>query len=222
MKVTGPLEGLLVEATGSGGLRGYTNNKVMNDLDGKDKINTTDALGDGGIAQIIKSIPGKILNTAQLKVDPPTARTIAARFYNHSMQTPTAVEISVKANHNGVISAHGITVERMPDGDQEAFIHILEQFDQGKVAPLLEKDNVITIMTGLLKLSDAEERKTRELMFKCRCSKEKAEDIIQAVAAEELKELAEDGKPHTIICHMCGQDYTISADTIQKLINDKT
>ena len=46
MNVSGPLGGVLVEATGEGALRGFTNRKVIDELDGQQPVDTTEAWGN--------------------------------------------------------------------------------------------------------------------------------------------------------------------------------
>lgn len=221
IKVSGPLGGLVVEAMNSGGLRGYTNVKVINELDGYNTINSSAALGEQGSASIIKSLPGKVLNQAQFDINPPSIRTILARFFNHSMQIPTAAEINVVSDTSGLISARGITAERMPDGDHDVFIRILERFEDGSVKQHLNNSPDLQSLARVLELNDISEKIQRSLLFACRCSRNKAEQILTTLPDNELLEMINDGKSHVIHCHMCGEDYSIPPEIIKKLLADK-
>lgn len=216
-RTSGPLAGFLVEATGTGDLRGFTYKKVLNEMDGNDTIDPLEALGDTGTVQIIRTLPGKILNQAQLKVDPPSPRTILARFFNHSMQIPTAVEIMAHSDSGGLGFARAIMAQRMPDGDVNAFVRILEAFSGEGIRQWLAGPHEMGSFDEVAGLDDIEMNSTTELRFQCRCSRDKIEDVIRTLPPEERRDMLAQDKSHTVTCHMCSEDYTISPDRLLEL-----
>jgi len=221
MKVSGPLGGLLVEVTGAGALRGFTNQKVIDELDTRLPVDTTEAWGTSGSIQIVTSVPGRILNQAVLIVNPPLMRYVVARYFNHSLQVPTACALRVEAGSGGLISARGVLAQRMPDADAEAFVHVLECFEDNRVAECLAEGPAFseTWMTGfgeLLQLPDIHVRETRPLMFKCRCSRERVLAVLKSLSREELEAREEDGQD--ITCHMCGHTYSATPDEIREML----
>ena len=61
MKCKGPLGGMNVECTGEGGLRGYTEKKILDDFDGMGTPKDAAVIGAKRI-QVTRSLPGKILS----------------------------------------------------------------------------------------------------------------------------------------------------------------
>lgn len=221
MNVSGPLGGILVEATGEGALRGFTNRKVLNDLDSRLPVDTTAAWGDSGSVQIVTSSPGKILNQAVLNVNPPLMRFVVARYFNHSQQVPSACAIRVEAGSGGLISARGMLAQRMPDSDMEAFVKVLECFEGNQVTErLADADAFSAVWLGafgeLLGLPDIAVRDTRALMFKCRCNRERVLAVLKSLSREELEERVEEGQD--ITCHMCGHTYSATPEEIRALL----
>lgn len=215
----GPLRGMMVEAMGNGGLRGFTNAKILNELDGLDVIATEDAWGPSGSVQILTSVPGKILNQAALNVNPPRMNYVLARYFNHSMQVPTACEIHARADAGGIIVARGLLAQRMEDSDQEAFVRVLEQFEAGAVREALSQSLDCKAFGEAFELPDIEERETRTLMFQCRCTKERTLAVLKTLSKGELEAMISSGESQSITCHMCGDSYSATVDDLKAVLD---
>ncbi|MDP6524696.1 MAG: Hsp33 family molecular chaperone HslO [Kiritimatiellia bacterium] len=220
-RTSGPVTGFLVEATGTGDLRGFTYKKVLNEMDGDEQIDPLKALGETGTVQIMRTLPGKILNQAQLKVDPPSPRTILARFFNHSMQIPTAVEILAHSDSGGLGFARAIMAQRMPDGDVTAFVNVLEAFSGAGIRQWLAEPHDTGSFDEVVGLGDIEMNSTTELRFQCRCSIDKIEEVIRTLPPEERRDMLDQDKSHSVTCHMCSEDYTINSDRLRELVEEK-
>ncbi len=216
----GVIGGLTVEAMGDGGLRGFTNVKVLNELDGAERIETDTAWGDSGMVQIQFSLPGKLLNQASLKVSPLKVKFVLARYYNQSMQIPTACEVSVRADAGGLISARAMLAQRMEDSDMPAFVRVLEQFENGRAVELLREGASVEALGELFGLVDIEERERRDLMFKCRCSRARTLAVLKTLKRDELETMLKSGKEQAVTCHMCGQTYYATSEDIQKIMDE--
>jgi molecular chaperone Hsp33 len=218
--VAGPLGGLMVEAMGDGGLRGFPNIKVLNDLDVLDTIATEDAFGTSGSVQILTSLPGKILNQASLNVNPPRMTYVLARYFNHSMQVPTACEIWAKADSGGLISARGFLAQRMEDSDRDAFVRVLEAFEEGRVRKQLAEGSDCTLFRETFGLPDIEVRETRQLAFQCRCTKARTLAVLKTLTREELDAIIARDESQNITCHMCGDTYVATPDDVRAIVAD--
>jgi molecular chaperone Hsp33 len=214
----GPIGGMMVESMGDGGLRGFTNTKVLNEFDVLDAISTEGAWGTSGSIQILTSLPGKILNQAALNVNPPNMKFVLARYFNHSMQVPTACEIFVRADSGGIIEARGILVQRMEDSDQEAFVRVLESFEGGTVREQLSKTSDCEAFKDVFGLSDIETRDTRELMFKCRCTKPRTLAVLKTLTRDEVEKLIASGESQVVTCHMCGDNHMAATDDLRAIL----
>lgn len=218
VNAAGPIGGIMVEAMGNGGLRGFTNIKILNDLDVRDVISTDEAWGESGSVQILTSVPGKILNQASLNVNPPRMTYVVARYFNHSMQTPTACEVWAKADSGGIMAARGILAQRMEDSDQEAFVRVLEAFEAGTVRKQLSNTADPLAFRDVFALPDLESRETRSLAFQCRCTKERTLAVLKTLTRDELNAIVDRDESQNVTCHMCGESYVASADDIRKIL----
>lgn len=222
LNAAGPIGGLMVEAMGHGGLRGFTNTKILNDLDSLDTPDTDAAWGNAGAVQILTSLPGRIINQAALNVNPPRMRFILARYFNHSMQIPTACALWVDANADGLLTARGILAQRMEDSDPRAFVRVLEAFEKGGVEAQLQKNIYSETFRDMFELPDLVTRETRPLMFKCRCTKARTLSVLKTLSPQELDAMLNCGEPQNITCHMCGHTYTAAPDDIKTIRDNVT
>lgn len=221
MIVDGPLKGVLIEVSADGAIRGYPSIKILHDYDSDETIDTAPALGSHGKAQIIRSTAQSVLFRASFHVDPPSVRVALARYYNHSMQTPTAVEI-VSKNANGYLeTAKAITAERMPDGDSDAFVRIVELFDKHVVRDQLSDASTLSDFKDLFGLPDLEERESRPLRFHCHCTVDKVLESLQVLAVHELEDMVRNKTSQEVYCHMCGKAYEIGPDQLRVVLDQK-
>ena len=219
--VDGPLKGVLIEASASGGLRGYPTIKLLNDLDSDGKIDTAPALGAHGKAQIIRSTSKSVLFRASIPVDPPDVRVALARYYNNSMQTPTAVELFADTDEGYLSASKGITAERMPDGDSDAFVRVVELFDKGNVKEHLQTAQSLSDFAELFDLPDLEEQESKDLRFECRCSLERVTASLQVLEAHELESMIRNNESQEVYCHMCGKGYEVKPDQLSDVLKAK-
>lgn len=213
--VSGPVGGYLVEATAAGGLRGFTRNKVLGDLDAEVPTSTHPLLGERGSSQIVHSLPSRVLSSANLELTAPCTHVALARYFNHSMQTPTGVSLLTRGNAVATTCARGLIVERMPDGDRDAFVQVLERLTPERPFAALQNDDPPSELSRALGLTDLQERDTRSMHFACRCAREKAAAALQTLSQDERNTMIADGKGTTIYCHMCGQGFALGIDDLR-------
>jgi len=197
---------------------------VLADFDGVVPVDTAAAWGRSGSVQIVTSRPGKILNQAVLNVNPPRIRHVLARYFNHSMQVPTACAICVTAGSGGLLSARGLLAQRMADSDAEAFVRVLECFEDGRVDARLSSPSPhggAATLADLFGVSEITVRERRPLMFKCRCSRERSLEVLGTLSREELEEKIADGDGQDVTCHMCGHTYRATAGDLRTVIDRK-
>lgn len=209
----GPLEGFLVEATTAGTLRGYTKKKILNDFDGLGAPKDAAIVGDTGTFEIIRSIPGAILGSGTVAVSFAKKGVSAVaqgldEFFTLSLQRRVRTAVVSAAGDDGVpVYARGLLVECPPDGDVEAFARVAEAFASGSIAKALATGMAAPrTLLKKLGLAQAEIRRTAPLSFACRCSAERAREMLAALPAEDRATLP---ASIDITCHMCGRTWTV-------------
>jgi molecular chaperone Hsp33 len=216
VRVDGPLRGLVVEATGEGHLRGYTNEKVLDEWDGVQPVVSGSGLGTSGTALIQRSLPGTLLGQTPMAFTPPEFKILLARYYNRSLQVPAGVEMAVLSDSGGVLSARALVAERMPDAAQADFVPVLEFLQDGRVKALLDKEMSAEGLRTATGLDDLEERGVRDLRFQCRCSRDKAVASFSSLSITEIDDVVREGKSQHVVCHMCGADYLVTAAEVAR------
>ena len=221
MKVSGPLAGLLVEASGDGGLRGYTNVKVMNDFDDAEELDTSAALGDFAEVQVIRSRPGKVINHAAFDMRPASVSHALELFYKRSLQREAWVQTSALGYGDFLEGARGLMVERLPDGDRDLFARIEASFEDNTVLDCLEASASLKTMCDTLGLTDCVFEDPRPLTFACRCTAERVQGMIAALPTEDLRALLAKGDPVQVFCHMCGKGYSVDPATLAQILDER-
>ncbi len=208
---SGPLEGFLVEATADGTLRGYTKKKILNDFDGLGVAKDSQVFGETGTFEIIRSIPGSILSSGSVAVRFGEKGAIACgldAFFTQSLQRRVRSAFAAASGDDGVpIYAKGMLVECAPDGDVKKFNEVAELFDNCEAMKMLST-NAVSERTILKKLglANAEIRKRNQISFACRCSAQRARDMLAALSSEERAQLP---SVIDVTCHLCGRTWSI-------------
>jgi len=214
----GPVGGFLAEAANGGTtLRGYTKKKILDEFDGMGAPPPRKLYGANATVETIRSIPGKILSSGVTAIQVPAkgsfpAAALAA-LYGVSLQRKAAVEAFASAGDDGEpVMARAALLECPPDGDADAFEAAKAAFDSGAVRKALASVSSLRTLLGKCGLARAEIRETRPLSFACRCSLERARNMIAALPAEDRAELAAAGKSVDIYCHFCGKLWQVAPD----------
>ena len=189
MKCKGPLGGYNVECTSEGTLRGYAEKKVLDGFDGLGKPDAKKVVGEAQI-QVTRSVPGRILSQGiSTSVDGYLAGSLQRKA---CIRTEVAVSDEVE-----VLEARGIMVEILPDS-------VRGEPEISSCSSLSSSSRKILDSLGF---QHAELRKTTPLKFACRCSPDRATQMLAALSEEDRKAL-----PPTIdiTCHMCGKTFTVT------------
>lgn len=221
LRVSGPVGGVLVEAGADGGLRGYTQVKVLNDLDACEELDASAALGDWAEVQIVRSLPGKILSSAATEVTPASVIKGIEQYYRQSLQRQVLVQISALAYGGFIDGARGLLIECLPDGDRDAFSRISRLIDDSTVLECLEASASLTTICETVGLSDCVLQKAKPLRFACRCSVERVEGLLSGMPGSDLEAMILENHPAQIFCHMCGKGYQVGVDRLREILGKR-
>ncbi len=220
-QVSGPIGGCLVDCSRAGNLRGYTNHKILNEFDGSDSTPLEKALGDAGALTFIHSNRRTVISQQQMSCSPLNLRHALARYFNDSLQKPTAIEISATSRDHYLHRAVGICMSRLPEGASEDFVPLLERFNDRTIQKALAQAVDITLMSQLIGLEDLTIVERRVLSAKCTCSREKVIYSISCLSLTELEEILEQKERPEVTCHFCSNTFRIEPAEIARLIIEK-
>jgi molecular chaperone Hsp33 len=221
MRVSGPVQGVLVEMSRDGALRGYPNIKVMNDLDAREELESSEAFGDRAEAQIIRSLPGQILAHAALEMQPASVRHAVERYYEQSLQRGASAQIAAVAYGGTLELARGLLALALPDVDRAEFERLAGLFDEETVMQELEACGSLAEIAETLGVTDLQFEPSQRLRFACRCSRERVLGMLDGLPAPELAGLAQQAKPASVYCHMCGKGYEVDTAEVKRLLEKK-
>ena len=218
MKVSGPIGGLLVEASSDGGLRGYTQVKVMNDLDACEELDASAALGEMGEVQVMRSLPGKLLASGATDVSPASVTRGIEQYYRNSLQRRVVVQISALAYGGFIDGARGLMFECLPDGNRERFNRLVRFSEDGTVQECLEAAASFSTICETMGLTDCVFQAPKLLRFACRCSPERVDGMLSGMPTEDIEAMIQEAHPAQIFCHMCGKGYQVGIDRLRAIL----
>ena len=190
----------------------------MNDLDVREELDTSEALGDRADVQIIRSLPGRVLAHASLETQPASLRAAVEQFYAHSLQRRVVAQLAAVAYGGALDLARGLMAVTLPDTDTAAFERVAGLFDDDTVGEELESCDTLADLGALLGLDDLQFEAPRPLRFACRCSATRVTGMLEALSVSELAEMVRAGKPTSVDCHMCGKNYEVGVDELKRIL----
>jgi len=142
-------------------------------------------------------------------------------YFVQSEQIPTACALGVLVDTDlSVKVAGGYLIQLLPGAPDEV-IDTLERGIQraGAVTPMLEQgmtpEDILGAVCGDLGVVFME---TTEVAYKCYCSRERVTAALISLGKKELTEIAEAGKPFSVGCQFCDEDYVFTPEEIRKLL----
>ena len=221
MCAAGPVQSVLVEAAQDGGLRGYTQVKIFDDLDGREDAGAAAGLGEQAQVQIVRSLPGRIVSHADLEVRPAEVRLALERYCAKNGQPLARACVLAGLYNNALDMARGFLVRALPDADVEAFGRLAALFDDDTVAEELEACASLSELAETLGLAELKAGLVRPLHFACRCSRPRVMALLAALSAGELEQMAQGAAPTAVHCHMCGKAYEVGAADMRRIMQQR-
>ncbi len=220
-RVSGPVAGILVENIAGGGLRGYTNNKVLNELDARESYDVRDILGKMGELSVVRSVPGKTLSSAMINVVPASLQEGLMEYFIKSLQRNVTLRLNTLASQSGLIHSKAVLLECMPDGDKRSFNKLVRSIADGKLDEVLEHECTFTDICAALGIKELRSNHSEALEFKCRCSFDRVARMVSGLPDADLKDMIHGDQPTQIICHMCGTGYQVSKELLWSILEKR-
>lgn len=227
IECTGPLKGIVAEATKDGTVRGYVENPVA-EVPAKTngKFDVSGIVGEGTF-YVIREAGFDIGLRPEPYVGsvPIVSGEIAEDFAYYlakSEQIPSAVLLGVllKNTEPFVAAAGGVMVQMMP-GANEHIITMIE--DTIRHAPhvtsMIEEgatpEDLVKLALGIIDYEILEER---DVSFQCSCSPEKAVSMIAALGMDEVRSMLTDDNGAVMNCGFCNEIYRLSESDLEKIL----
>jgi molecular chaperone Hsp33 len=135
-------------------------------------------------------------------------------YLDKSQQSPGVVRLGASVRENQTVDfAAGLLIEMIP-GTMEP-----EEFEE-IAAPLMSanfREVMVGFAMGQLLGETMEFLEARDLVFKCRCSRERVEHTLQALGPEEVLSLIADPGFAEVTCHFCNTNYRLEPAELKAL-----
>lgn len=228
IECTGPLKGIVAEATKDGTVRGYVKNPVA-ELPAKTngKFDVSGIIGEGTF-YVIREAGFDIGFRPEPYVGsvPIVSGEIAEDFAYYlakSEQLPSAVLLGVllKNTEPFVAAAGGVMVQMMP-GANEHIITMIEDTIRhaphvtSAIAEGATPEDLVKLALGIIDYEILEEH---DVSFQCTCSPEKAVSMIAALGMDEVRSMLADDKGAVMNCGFCNETYNLDESELESILH---
>ncbi|BBO87379.1 Hsp33 family molecular chaperone HslO [Desulfosarcina ovata] len=219
---SGPIKGLVVEASAAGDIRGFLKNVPIPVEKPLEDSNLSPFFGAGFLSVTRMLEDAKQPFTGQVMIAHGNLAKDLAHYYLTSEQIPTAFSLSVKFDRQGqVTAAGGMVLQALPEAD-DAVVGQLED----RVVSLPSIGTALTegktpqewVSTHLRAFSPRFIDR-RPVGFNCHCNRDQIRNLLTLMPVDELKDIQEKGPfPVIIRCHHCNTAYAFDREQIDRIV----
>lgn len=218
----GPIGAIIAQADAEGAVRGYAMHPHA-DLPetAKRKLDVGGLVGRQGTLHVTRDLG---LRTPYHGSAPLVSGEIAedlAAYFASSEQIPSVVALGVLVDRDlRVLASGGLCVQVLPGASPEAVTDLEERARRlppittlvaGGLAP---EEILTTTLSGL----DPTIGARSPVAFRCRCSRQRVEEMLVGLGAGELEMLLRHERQAEVTCRFCGDRYVLSHSDLEAMI----
>jgi molecular chaperone Hsp33 len=216
----GPMAKMIIEAEGDGAVRGCVGNPAAEAEPVDGRWNVPGVLGKAGFLTVSKDLGmGGEPYHGMVQLQSSEIGDDLALYFTESEQTPSAVGLGVSLDGNGSIDlCGGFLLQALPKADEAEISLLLERI--AAMPPITRflaeggPESLLQYLVGEIPYTPLE---TRELFFRCGCSREKVERALHSLGASELRDMRQTDGHAEVTCEFCRQSYRFEADELERL-----
>ena len=223
IKGGGPIGTVLAVAHGDCTVKGYVDNPGIDLPRTGKKLPVGAAVGKEGRLTVIKDLKLREPYVGQVNLVSGEIAEDFEMYFTASEQTPSLVSLGVLVSDERVEAAGGLIIQILP-GASEAAIASIEASAgmfmdiSGTMREYHLKDSVPQLLMHL----EPEILSTRQPRYACNCSRERIEQVLVALGAEELSDMIREQHGAQVDCHFCNKRYTFCEDELKALLEAAT
>ena len=166
-----------------------------------------------GMVSATKSLFREELYRGISQVEGETIEGALQRFLRDSQQVDAFVRLGVGLGESGDLEvATGLLVERLPDGDPEAFASFIAQLGLAELEALNE-----ALAFGQLGGLAVEVLGAIDLPFRCNCSIDRVRATLRSLGRDELAAMIAEQGGAEVTCHFCNEAYRFDAEAVEAI-----
>lgn len=221
----GPAGILLAVADDLGNVKSYVDQPIVElPLNAVGKLDVAGAVGREGTLFVIKDIGLKEPYSGQTALVSGEIAEDVTQYFASSEQVPTACGLGVLVNPDLTVAcAGGYLIQLLPFAP-ESDIAQLEENLKGvtSVTDLLQSGMTPDdIAKKLLQGLNPELLDSSEPLYACDCSRERTEQMLRALDAKALREMAEEMPEIEVCCHFCTSKYVFTPQEVMQMALDR-
>jgi molecular chaperone Hsp33 len=215
IKGDGPIGNIVVDANAHGEIRGYVDHpQIELPLKPNGKLDVSGAVGEGFI-YVTKDLG---LKEPYRGGTPIVSGEIAEDFtyyFAKSEQSPSAVALGVLVDVDYSIRAAGGFVIQLLPGMTDEEINTIEN-QLSKLRPISEMLDLGMHPAEILRelLPDFIQMEESEIVYRCKCSRERIEQTLITLGKEELDSIIHEDGQAEASCHFCNEAYHFSQEEL--------
>ena len=216
----GPLGSVVAVSDSEGNVRGYVENPQLHlPLRSDGKLDVGGAVGREGMLTVSRDLGLKepyIGSTALVSGE--IAEDLTA-YLTESEQVPSACALGVLIDTDrSVKAAGGFIVQLMPGADEELITKLEDNiFMMDQLTTILDEDGAEEVFKQVLKGLEYHIVSEKEIEYRCYCSRERVEEALRSVGAEELESMIAEGKEISVSCQFCDKVYSFTPEELKNL-----
>jgi molecular chaperone Hsp33 len=217
----GPIGHLIIDADAKGNVRGYVSNPHVHfDLNEHGKLDVARAVGTEGFLTVVKDIGMRDHFTGQVPIVSGELGEDFTYYFASSEQVPSSVGVGVLVNpDHSILASGGFIIQVMPGASDEVISMIEKQLSSiPPVSKLIEKGlSPEELVEAVIGETDIKFLETIPVQYKCKCSRERIENGILSLGAEEIQSIIDDEESTEAVCHFCNEKYTFNKEQLQEI-----
>ena len=219
-KGNGPLGDVVARSNSQGEVKGYCSNPDIDlPLKGNGKIDVSSGIGFGTL-YISKDMGLKEPYVGTVPIVSGEIGEDLTEYFYSSEQTLSAVGLGVLVDVDYTIkSAGGFIIQLMPEADESIGVFLEERLKLISSISSYFIENKPDDLAKLLFSDDYKVLETKEISFKCQCSKENFASALVTLGNDELEKLALDDEIE-VVCQFCNEKYIFEKKEIKDLIKN--
>lgn len=221
MEGNGPVGHLIAVSDGSGNVKGYMTNPVVElPLNAKGKLDVAGAVGTDGFLYVIRDMGMKEPYIGQVPIVSGEIAEDITSYYAVSEQIPSVCGLGVLVNSDlSVKAAGGFMVQLLPGATEEeidmleANIAKLKPVSQMIEEGMTPQEIAFTVLEGF----QPEVLDEYDMAYVCDCSRDRVERALMSIGKKELLEMAKEEKEIEVGCQFCDKKYVFNGPQLKEL-----
>ena len=218
----GPVGTLIAVSDGSGNVKGYMTNPVVElPLNKLGKLDVAGAVGTDGCLYVIRDMGMKEPYIGQVPLISGEIAEDITNYYATSEQIPTVCGLGVLVNPDlSVRAAGGFLVQLLPGATDEMIDKLEENINRlPPVSKMIEtgmtpEQIAMEVLAGF----EPEVLDSYHMVYVCDCTRERVERAIISLGKEEIQSMIDEEEQIEVGCQFCEKKYTFTRKDLKELL----